>query len=295
MNATTDDNGSVRAVLVGIDGSPAALTAVRWAAREAVRRRAPIRMVNAFGWMPVHDADDPLQVVPKRRDALRRAAEESLAVAVAQVAEVAPDVEVSQEVMTGMPAALLVALSAEAQLAVVGQRGLGGFAGLLLGSVGAAVAAHAACPVLVVRGATDPPQDGPVVVGVDGSPQSDAAVAFAVEAAAARGVSLRAVHAWLDSVVPVMVSKAVDWDIVAAQQANLRTNCLAGWREKYPDLPIEPLLIEDRPAHALMDSIDDAQLVVVGSRGRGGLAGMTLGSVSQALLHHAGCPVAVVR
>jgi len=295
MNATTDDNGSVRAVLVGIDGSPAALTAVRWAAREAVRRRAPIRMVNAFGWMPVHDADDPLQVVPKRRDALRRAAEESLAVAVAQVAEVAPDVEVSQEVMAGMPAALLVALSAEAQLAVVGQRGLGGFAGLLLGSVGAAVAAHAACPVLVVRGATDPPQDGPVVVGVDGSPQSDAAVAFAVEAAAARGVSLRAVHAWLDSVVPVMVSKAVDWDIVAAQQANLRTNCLAGWREKYPDLPIEPLLIEDRPAHALMDSIDDAQLVVVGSRGRGGLAGMTLGSVSQALLHHAGCPVAVVR
>ena len=295
MNATTDDNGSVRAVLVGIDGSPAALTAVRWAAREAVRRRAPIRMVNAFGWMPVHDADDPLQVVPKRRDALRRAAEESLAVAVAQVAEVAPDVEVSQEVMAGMPAALLVALSAEAQLAVVGQRGLGGFAGLLLGSVGAAVAAHAACPVLVVRGATDPPQDGPVVVGVDGSPQSDAAVAFAVEAAAARGVSLRAVHAWLDTVVPVMVSKAVDWDIVAAQQANLLTNCLAGWREKYPDLPIEPLLIEDRPAHALMDSIDDAQLVVVGSRGRGGLAGMTLGSVSQALLHHAGCPVAVVR
>jgi len=120
-----------------------------------------------------------------------------LAVAVAQVAEVAPDVEVSQEVMAGMPAALLVALSAEAQLAVVGQRGLGGFAGLLLGSVGAAVAAHAACPVLVVRGATDPPQDGPVVVEVDGSPQSDAAVAFAVEAAAARGVSLRAVHAWL--------------------------------------------------------------------------------------------------
>ena len=218
-----------------------------------------------------------------------------MAVAVAQVAEVAPDVEVSQEVMAGMPAALLVALSAEAQLAVVGQRGLGGFAGLLLGSVGAAVAAHAACPVLVVRGATDPPQDGPVVVGVDGSPQSDAAVAFAVEAAAARGVSLRAVHAWLDTVVPVMVSKAVDWDIVAAQQANLLTNCLAGWREKYPDLPIEPLLIEDRPAHALMDSIDDAQLVVVGSRGRGGLAGMTLGSVSQALLHHAGCPVAVVR
>jgi nucleotide-binding universal stress UspA family protein len=295
MNATTDDNGSVRAILVGIDGSPAALTAVRWAAREAVRRRARIRMVNAFGWMPVHDADDPLQVVPKRRDALRRAAEESLAVAVAQVAEVAPDVEVSQEVMTGMPAALLVALSAEAQLAVVGQRGLGGFAGLLLGSVGAAVAAHAACPVLVVRGATDLPQDGPVVVGVDGSPQSDAAVAFVVEAAAARGVSLRAVHAWLDTVVPVMVSKAVDWDIVAAQQANLLTNCLAGWRQKYPDLPIEPLLIEDRPAHALMDSIDDAQLVVVGSRGRGGLAGMTLGSVSQALLHHAGCPVAVVR
>ena len=151
MNATTA-NGSVRPILVGIDGSPSALAAARWAAREAVVRRAPIRLVYAFGWMPVHDADDPVQIVPDARDALRRTAEERLAAAAAQVAEVAPDVAVSQEVTTGMPAALLVSLSAEAQLAVVGHRGLGGFAGLVIGSVGTALAAHAACSVVVVRG-----------------------------------------------------------------------------------------------------------------------------------------------
>ncbi len=295
MNATEEGSGSIRPILVGIDGSASALAAARWAAREAVLRQASIRLVDAFGWMPVHDADDPLQIIPEARDALLRAAEEKLAVAAAQVAGVAPDLAVSQEVITGNPAALLVTLSADVPLIVIGHRGLGGFAGMLLGSVSTALAAHAHCPVVVVRGAADPPSDGPVVVGVDASPQSDAALAFAVEVAAARGAPLRAVHAWLESVVPFVVGEPVDWDAVAAQQADLLTKRLAGWREKYPDLRVEPVLTHDRPVHALMQNIGDAQLVVVGSRGRGGLAGMTLGSVSQALLHHAGCPVAVVR
>jgi nucleotide-binding universal stress UspA family protein len=296
MSASTGDSGSVRAILVGIDGSASALAAARWAAREAVLRRAPIRLVNAFGWMPVHDTDDPVQLVPGARDDLLRAAEEKLAVAAAQVAEVAPDVAVSRDVMSGNPAALLVTLSADVQLAVIGHRGLGGFAELLLGSVGTALGAHAACPVVVVRGAAaDAKQDGPVVVGVDGSPQSDAALAFAVEAAVARRAPLRAVHSWLENVVPFVVKEPVDWDAVAAQESDLLTGRLAGWREKYPDLQVEPVFTHDRPAHALVQNTGDAQLVVVGSRGRGGLAGMTLGSVSQALLHHAPCPVAVVR
>ncbi len=294
MNATTA-NGSVRPILVGIDGSPSALAAARWAAREAVVRRAPIRLVYAFGWMPVHDADDPVQIVPDARDALRRTAEERLAAAAAQVAEVAPDVAVSQEVTTGMPAALLVSLSAEAQLAVVGHRGLGGFAGLVIGSVGTALAAHAACSVVVVRGPDATRQDGPIVVGLDGSPQSEAALAFAVEAAVARRVPLRAVRAWLDPAVPYVVTGPADWDEEVRRQQGLLSEQLVEWREKYPDLRVEPVLMQDRPAHALAQSTGGAQLVVVGSRGRGGLTGMLLGSVSQAVLQHAECPVAIVR
>lgn len=290
MNATP-----VRPVLVGIDGSPSALAAARWAAREAAFRRAPLRLVTAFGWMPVQDADDPLQIVPPARDELRKTAEARLAAAAAQVAEVAPDVVVSREVTTGMPVALLVELSGEAQLAVVGQRGLGGFTGLVLGSVSTALAAHAACPVVVVRGTDAARQDGPVVVGVDGSRQSEAALAFAVEAALARRAPLRAVHAWLDSVVPYVVTGPTDWDEVAKREQDVLAGLLVGWREKYPDLRVEPVLVNDRAAQALVLSISDAQLVVVGSRGRGGLAGMVLGSVSQAVLHHAECPVAVVR
>ena len=294
MNATTT-NGSVRPILVGIDGSSSALAAARWAAREAVVRRAPIRLVYAFGWMPVHDADDPVQIVPDARDSLRRTAEERLAAAAAQVGEVAPDVAVSQEVTTGMAAALLVSLSGEAQLAVVGHRGLGGFAGLVIGSVSAALAAHAACPVVVVRGPDAPRQDGPVVVGLDGSPQSEAALAFAVEAAVARRVPLRAVRAWLDPAVPYVVTGPADWDEEVKRQQGLLSEQLVGWCEKYPELRVEPVLVQDRPAHALAQSTGDAQLVVVGSRGRGGLTGMLLGSVSQAMLQHAECPVAVVR
>lgn len=295
MNAPRQESGSVRPILVGIDGSASALAAARWAAREAALRQAPVRLVNAFGWMPVHDEDDPVQIVPGARDELLRGAREKLAAAAAQVAEVAPDVAVSSDATTGNPAGLLVALSADAQLAVIGHRGLGGFAELLLGSVGAALAAHAACPVVVVRGTEDPRTDGPIVVGVDGSPQGDAALAFAVETAVARRAPLRAVHAWLESVVPFVVNEPVDWDVVAAQEGDLLTKRLTGWREKYPDLRAERVLTHTRPTHALMDNSRDAQLIVVGSRGRGGLAGMTLGSVSQALLRHAGCPVAVVR
>jgi len=280
---------------VGIDGSSSALAAARWAAREAGVRRTSIRLVTAFGWMPVHEADDPAQIVPDNRDALRRTAEERLVAAAAEVAEVAPDVAVSRQVTTGTPAGLLVSLSAEAQLAVVGHRGLGGFAGLVIGSVGMALAAHAACPVVVVRGPDAPRQDGPIVVGLDGSPQSEAALAFAVEAAVARRVPLRAVRVWLDPAVPYVVTGPADWDEEVKRQQGLLSEQLVGWREKYPALRVEPVLVQDRPAHALAQSTGDAQLVVVGSRGRGGLTGMLLGSVSQAMLQHAECSVAVVR
>ncbi len=283
-------------VLVGIDGSDSALAAARWAAGEALLRRASMRLVYAFGWLPVRDADDSVQLVPGRRDNLRNVAEERLDIAATQVAAVAPDLAVSREVLTGYPARLLAELSAHAQLVVVGNRGLGGFGGLLLGSVGAALAAHAACPVVVVRGRSSikSAHAGPVVVGVDGSPLSDAALTFAVQAAVARRAPLRAVHTWLDAALPV-VNRGVDWDVVSVQEEDVLSQRLAGWRETYPDLQIESVVVQDRPAHTLLEQASDAQLLVVGSRGRGGLTGMALGSVSQAVLCHAQCPVAVVR
>ena len=171
--------------------------------------------------------------------------------------------------------------------------GAGGFGTLVLGSVGSAAAAHAACPVVVVRGESTP-TDGPVVVGVDGSRLSEAALAFAIDAAVRRGTSLVAVHAWQDAANP-RVAALIDWKAVAAEEAAVLAERLAGWQEKHPDLTIERRVVRDSPAHELTALSEQAQLVVVGSRGRGGFAGLLLGSVSQALLRHAACPVAVVR
>ncbi len=287
-----------RPVLVGVDGSPSALDAVRWAAREADRRGAGLRLVTAFGWMPVSSEDDPVQLVPPARDELRRAAEQHLAEAAAAAADVAPDVPVATAVLTGYPTVVLVAEAATAQLVVVGDRGLGGFEGLLVGSVAPALAGHAACPVVVVRGlgpATPPEGGAPVVVGFDGSPTSEAALEFAVGEATALRAPLVAVHAWADIAVGGGRGRLLHTDSVADEAQARLDRALAPWRTKHPELVIEAVVVRDRPAHALVSRAATAQLVVVGSRGRGALGGLLLGSVSQAVIHHAHCPVAVVR
>lgn len=282
-----------RPVLVGIDGSESALDAVRWAAREAGRRRTGLRLVTAFGWMPVHDEDDPLQLVPPARDELRAAAEQHLAAAAAEATAIAPDVAVTGDLLSGYPAVVLVAESASAQLVVMGDRGLGGFEGLLVGSVAPALAAHAECPVVVVRGLGA--DGGPVVVGFDGSPTSEAALGFAVEAAVALRAPLVAVHAWQDVAVGEGRGRLLYTDSVAKEARTRLDDALAPWRAKHPELVIEPVVVRDRAAEALVHRSAEAQLVVVGSRGRGALAGLLLGSVSQAVLRHAACPVAVVH
>ncbi|MEU4767664.1 universal stress protein [Actinosynnema sp. NPDC023794] len=138
---------------------------------------------------------------------------------------------------------------------------------------------------------------GPVVVGIDGSQISEAALAFAFEAADTREVPLIAVRARTDSVIEAAMVPLVDWDAVEAEERSLLAERLAGWGEKYPDVVMRPVVVRDRPAHALIEQAigTAAQLVVVGSRGRGGAAGLVLGSASHAVLHHSPCPVAVVR
>ena len=289
-----DGRGRGRTVVVGVDGSDSALDAVRWAAGEAERRRLALRVVHAFGWPDSRHVGDPGLGVDYR-EVLARAAREVLAAATAAAGEAVPGLAVDPQMIVGFPGAVLRSESAGAALVVLGDRGLGGFTGLLLGSVAIEVSALGECPVVVVRGPAPAPPDGPVVVGVDGSPISEAAVGFAYEAAAARGVPLVAVHTWWDVMADPTFAPLLDWDAMEADEREALAERLAGWGEKFPDVEVQRVVLHDRPARALLAQAAGAQLVVVGTRGRGGVAGLLLGSVSHSLLHHASCPVAVVR
>jgi nucleotide-binding universal stress UspA family protein len=197
---------------------------------------------------------------------------------------------------------VLVEASSSADLVVLGSRGLGGFRGMLVGSVAVTLAAHGHCPVVVVRGRTvedPPPEVGPVVLGVDGSPISEAATGFAFDAASLRGVRLIAVHVWNDLAFIGPWNPLPQVPDLAAVEADLRRQLderMAAWQAKYPDVEVERVLVRGYPAAGLLDQAAGAQLIVVGSRGRGAIAGLGgLGSTSQAVLYHARCPVAVVR
>ncbi|WP_433555380.1 universal stress protein [Pseudonocardia xinjiangensis] len=290
-----DAQYSGRTVVVGIDGSDSALDAVRWAAAEAVRRGVPLRVVTAFDWNQEH----PLGQVglgSDYRDIMLTAARRQLAEAVAVAGETA-GIEVEEQLVVGFPIPVLEAESRRAQLVVLGDRGYGGVSGLLVGSVSVAMSSRAECPVVLVRRKEDDSvedRERPVVVGVDGSELSEAAVAFAFDAASRRGVPLVAVHAWWDQVLDRVVP-LLDWDVIEAEEREVLAERLAGWGEKYPDVEVGRLVTPDRPARALVEESRRAQLVVVGSRGRGAAAGLLLGSVSHAVLHRAHCSVAVVR
>lgn len=184
---------------------------------------------------------------------------------------------------------------------VLGSRGLGGFSSLLLGSVAVALSAYGHCPVVVMRSSTvdgAPRKDGPIVVGTDGSERSDAALTFAFEAAAEHKVPLVVLHAWFDANVAtgwMALPGSIGWDWLQDWEEKRFAERIAVWREKFPHVEVRPLVVRGRAAHALLEHAAGAQLIVVGSRGRGAFTGIGLGSVSQALLHHAECPVAVAR
>lgn len=288
------DTQSGRTVVAGIDGSESALRAVRWAAAEAARRGVPLRVVTAFDWSQNHPIGK-IDLGASYRDIMLNQARRNLADAAAAAQRAVRGIEVEQQLVVGFPIAVLTAESERAQLVVIGDRGLGGVTGLLLGSVAAGLGAHAKSPLVVVRGDRDPDAAAPIVVGVDGSPLSEAALAFAYEAAAARGVPLVAVHTWSELVGDLDVAPLLGWEAIEAEEAELLAERLAGWREKYPDVPVRRVVTKGRPAHTLVEQSRGAQLVVVGSRGRGSFTGLVLGSVSHAVLYRSHCPVAVVR
>ncbi|MGW4487994.1 universal stress protein [Amycolatopsis sp. NPDC004368] len=287
-------------VVVGIDEGESSVMAVRWGARVARERRLGLRLVHAVDEIPEtypHAAptyEDAQRFVGARGDRVLERAR-------AAAAEVAPDVAVQAVLRPEQPAAALRAESAGAGLLVLGTQGLHRLRRVVLGSVSVSLAAHAECPVAFVRAHTaedEPPTEGPVVVGVDGTPVGEVAIAAAFEEASWRGAPLIAVHCWKEGFLAAVMEEAGssgDADAIEAHERELLAQRLAGWQAKYPDVPVQRVVVKQRPADGLLDFADRAQLLVVGTRGRGGLAGLALGSTSQSVISYALCPVLVVR
>jgi nucleotide-binding universal stress UspA family protein len=279
-----------RGVVVAADGSPASLAAVGWAAREAALHRAPLRLVHVISPQVMMAWSEPLTLpgfsewqTTRGREILQNAE---------QVARNEGAADVEAEMLTGPVISTLIDLTKDAQMFVVGCRGLGALGRTLLGSVSSALVHHSHCPVTVIHGKEDR-ADAPVVVGVDGSPVSDRAVAIAFDEASRRGVGLIAVHAWSDA--GVVDFPGFDFTPLHQAECEVLAERLAGCQEQYPDVQVERVVAFDRPAPQLLMQGERAQLVVVGSHGRGGFAGMLLGSVSSAVVHGAKVPVLVAR
>ncbi|MET9153316.1 universal stress protein [Streptomyces griseoflavus] len=285
-------------VVVGVDGSASGLAAVEVAAREAASRGAGLRVVHACVWPAMHVPMGPSPLGPPE-GGLRNMIDRLMAEAVERAREAAPEVTVDQVVVTGDALTVLEAQSRGAELAVVGTRGMGGFVGLLVGSTAVHLAAHGRCPVLVVR--EEARADGPIVLGVDGSAAGQRAVEFAFAEAALRKAPLVALHTWTDWNAPMPAPQdasapyANEPGALVSEEESLLSEALAGFRERYPDVQVEHRTVRGGAREELIEASRSAQLVVVGARGRGGFTGLLLGSVSQALLHHAHSPVAVVR
>lgn len=292
-----------RGIVVGVDGSSSSTTAVRWAAVDAEMRNVALRLVHviaplthvAEGWSAVPTAvysqfqeEQATQVLEQaHRVAVEAAAPERAA-------------QVTSEVLHAPRVPGLIDLSAEADMVVVGCRGAEGIAGALLGSVSAGLVHHAHCPVAVIH--DDAPIPGasraPVVVGIDGSPTSELATEIAFDEASRRGVELVALHAWTDMGAlgfPPTNFAPIEWRNLEEREQEVLSERLCGWRDRYPDVVVRKVLVSDRPAPRLLEQAEKAQLVVVGSHGRGGFTGMLLGSVGRAVVHAARIPVIVAR
>ncbi|MFJ2865714.1 universal stress protein [Kitasatospora sp. NPDC087314] len=282
------------AVLVGVDGSPQSTAAAHWAAEEALLRGAPLRLVHAWPWLTdgVASFAEP--------DDLPAAAQRVLGAAADEIRERHPGLVVHTDAVLDAPVDGLLSAAADAALLVLGSRGLGGFTGLLLGSVGMAAAARSAVPVVVVRepGAVGGAGDGgpEVLVGVDAHAPEEEVLAFAFQEAALRGARLRAVHGWDLPPVFGYAGGAVPAGEIAqleALETKLLSLALAGQRERHPDT----VVVEDvrlGAARGLVEASAGAALVVVGRRHRSVEFGPRLGRVAHAVLHHAQAPVAVV-
>lgn len=291
-------SGTSEFIVVGVDDSDAATQAARWAADEASRRHCELRLVHGFTLPAVAgypefsaDSDDLPEV-------MRRDGEAMLDQVATDLRRRHPGLTVTTRLVYERTSVVLRSESAGALLTVVGSGGESRLSGALLGSVTLAAASTGPAPVAIVHIGDRERTSGPVVVGIDGTATSDDAVGFAFHEASIRRAELLAVHVWNDLVVPGshrLQNPLLDPERIRQQEREVLAERIAGWADKYPDVAVRQILVEGRAVPSLLEYAQQAQLLVVGSHGRGGFAGMLLGSTSHALIVHSAVPVVVVR
>jgi nucleotide-binding universal stress UspA family protein len=288
----------VRDIVIGVDGSLGSQNAVRWGLDLAESRRAPVRLVHAFDpsmhdqridFSPVGDVGDALAAVQRLLDATYESA---------RLAH--PDLTITADLVDEGAAAALTEASHEVDAIVIGAHGVHGFSTLVAGCTTMNVATHARCTVIAVPTDEEHAFAGRgIVVGVDGSKLSETAIGYAFRQAAETRDRLTAVHAWTDPLTPNelgwTMSTLYDPVAYARDQEILLAESLAGWAEKYPEVPVIRRVLHEQPVRALASVASNARLLVVGCRGLGVMRSMLLGSVSHGVLHLASCPVAVVH
>lgn len=264
-------------IVVGVDGSDSSVHAAAWAAAEAERRHAPLTVLLVN--------DDPA-----RADHVERSVRKAAAKCRANL----PNLQVTAEVAAGRPAEVLLRRSGEAQLMVLGAHGRGRFTEAVLGGVSTGVATHASCPVVVVRQDV-PTTVGPVVVGVDDSPGSTDALRFAFDSADRLHTNLVVIEAWLEDGLLAMPLTPHELDQAERSVEQSLARQTASLRLQHARVNALDVVQRGHPVAVLTEAARDARLLVVGHRGRGGFTGMALGSVAVGVLHHARCPVAIIR
>jgi len=297
-------------IAAGIDGSQAAFGAARWAAFDAQRRGVTLRLVHAVVAPLVGGYPEPSLLAPQVTDKMRERAARLLHTTTDRLRADHPGLRIETTQQDGPPVPVLMDHSRRALAMVVGADGVGRLTGVFFGSASARLAEHGHGCIIIARPesvATADSDPGDVVVGVDGSPQSQAAIGFAYEEAALRGATLVAIHTWNDKPLRRGLGSyplEIDASGIDQAQHRLLETELAGWEQKYPDVPVQMRILRGRPApnllryaHQITSTNGErrTQLIVVGSRGRGGFTGLLLGSTSQAVMIHADCSVAVVH
>lgn len=291
MSTTARPSG----ILVGVDGSEFSDAAVRWAAREAALHHEALTLMTVAERQRTRITYQTETLQESRR--AQHSEGDRILAAAKQIVEDTLDHnavrKVRYEFLFAHPLSTLIDASKDVRMVVVGCRGRNALDRLTLGSVSSGLVRHAHSPVAVIhKEHADPGMRAPILLGVDGSPASEFATTIAFDEASHRHAPLVAMHAWAD---PLTAGAHLNWTIDEAKGGEVLSERLAGWQEKYPDVEVRPTLVHQDAGRWLVNHSDSAQLVVVGSHGRGGFAGMLLGSVSSTVVHAAEVPVIVAR